>query len=404
MNFRTKSEKYFYIMLVFCVLFSAKVIFAEKFSAKEWNTLKMNGITLDVKFSPKGNYFAYRVYNAYYVCDQNYNVIWQYENNEAPLVITSRLFDFSPDEKYIAFGRYQTSHDIGIFRLSDRKIIQILKGHSDHLNSVLFGPDETCLISGSSDKTVKIWNLSGGKFFERQTLRGHSKPVYSLSFSPDGVYLASGGLDKNIKIWKSFRGRFSEFQTLKGHPYIENVCFSPDGKYLASGGFDEDIIKIWKLSRGGFFEFQTLKGHSETVENMAFSPDGKYLALGSRNRFVKIWKLSQGIFIEFQILKGHSDKIGNICFSPDGKYLASGGWDHTVRIWKLNGVSSGMNIPMNKVKDAVASLFRHPIWGNIREFKQDFISLLRDPMWEGIGGMAGILSFIVILMRWGKRK
>ena len=71
---------------------------------------------------------------------------------------------------------------------------------SGEVTSVAIGPNGQTLISGSADKTVKIWDLSTGKLL--QTLAGHSDAVNSVALSPDGRCLASGSSDKTIKTWQ----------------------------------------------------------------------------------------------------------------------------------------------------------------------------------------------------------
>ncbi|MEE1323143.1 MAG: hypothetical protein UHE91_04910, partial [Bacteroidales bacterium] len=64
---------------------------------------------------------------------------------------------------------------------------------------VAYTPDGTKIISGSADKTVKIWDANTGECLK--TLEGHSKYVYSVAFSPDGKHIVSGSYDDTIKIW-----------------------------------------------------------------------------------------------------------------------------------------------------------------------------------------------------------
>jgi len=116
-----------------------------------------------------------------------------------------------------------------------------LTGHSGFVTSVVFSSNGKYLVSGSGDKTVKVYQTDG--FKEIVTLTGHSSYVYSVAFSPDGRYLASGSQDRTVKIYQT--DGFKEIATLKGHSKsVTSVVFSPDGSYLVSGSSD-DTVKIW---------------------------------------------------------------------------------------------------------------------------------------------------------------
>ena len=57
--------------------------------------------------------------------------------------------------------------------------------------SVSFSPDGQTLVSGSKDKSIKLWDVENGK--EIRTFNGHSDWVWSVRISPKGKILASGG-------------------------------------------------------------------------------------------------------------------------------------------------------------------------------------------------------------------
>jgi WD40 repeat protein len=79
-----------------------------------------------------------------------------------------------------------------------------------------------------------------------RTLEGHTSGVNSVAFSPDGKLLASGSTDWTIKLWEVATG--SPVRTLYGHTWVVNsVAFSPDGRLLASSSSD-DTIKLWDIS------------------------------------------------------------------------------------------------------------------------------------------------------------
>ncbi|CAK8712923.1 MAG: WD domain-containing protein, G-beta repeat-containing protein [Candidatus Electronema aureum] len=77
--------------------------------------------------------------------------------------------------------------------------------HSERVNGVAFPPDGRIVASGSSDKTIGIWEVRTGK--RLQTLEGHTDGVNSVAFSPDGRLLASGSNDKTICIWDVSAGK-----------------------------------------------------------------------------------------------------------------------------------------------------------------------------------------------------
>jgi len=124
---------------------------------------------------------------------------------------------FSPDGSLLACG---WEWEVILLDPITGKQLHILSGHSREVNSVAFSPDERLLASGSSDKTIKLWNVETGKCI--RTLTGHADSVYSVAFSPDGRYLASGSWDKTIKLWDVGTGEC--IRTLEGHKgYVFSV-------------------------------------------------------------------------------------------------------------------------------------------------------------------------------------
>ena len=77
--------------------------------------------------------------------------------------------------------------------------LKTFEGHSSYVSSVAYSPDGTKIISGSDDKTIKIWDANTGQCLK--SLEGHSDYVNSVAFSPDGTKIISGSTDTTVKIW-----------------------------------------------------------------------------------------------------------------------------------------------------------------------------------------------------------
>ncbi|MBI4850825.1 MAG: AAA-like domain-containing protein [Acidobacteria bacterium] len=202
------------------------------------------------------------------------------------------------------------------------------KGHTNGVNSIAFSPDGKFLASGSSDKTIKLWDITSSKVLA--VFQGHTSGVISIAFSPDGKFLASGSSDKTIKLWDITLNKL--LFTLNSHTgEISMVAFSPNGQLLASSSWDK-TIKLWDLASNKVLA--TLPGSNDLGGSIAFSPDGKILAGVSIDQSIKLWDIASNKVLA--TLKGHKGEILSLAFSPDGNLLASGSLaDECVKIWDI---------------------------------------------------------------------
>ena len=79
-----------------------------------------------------------------------------------------------------------------------------LRGHDGSVNSVAFSPDSSKIVSGSDDRTIRVWDASTG-IKMLPPLRGHDESVYFVEFFPDGSKIASR-TDDDIRIWDANTG------------------------------------------------------------------------------------------------------------------------------------------------------------------------------------------------------
>ena len=232
-------------------------------------------------------------------------------------------------ERTVASG--SSDDTIRLWEVSTGSPIRTFTGHTSAVLSISFSSDGQTLASGSVDNTIRLWEVSTGVLL--RTLTGHTGNVVSVSFSPDGQTLASGGgYDNTIRLWEVSTG--SPIRTFAGHTdWVSSVSFSPDGQTLASGGgYGDNAIRLWEVSTGVLL--RTFTGHTgDDVLSVSFSPDGQTLASGSVDNTIGLWEVSTGTLLH--TLTGHTDFVWSVSFSPDGQTLASGSEDGTVLLWDL---------------------------------------------------------------------
>ncbi|KIN97133.1 hypothetical protein M404DRAFT_37720, partial [Pisolithus tinctorius Marx 270] len=239
---------------------------------------------------------------------------------------------------------------------------QLLQGHASEVQSVAFSPDGKRIVSGSRDKTVRVWDVEGGVQIGNP-LEGHSDGVYSVAFSPDGKRIVSGSEDNTGRVW-DVEGGVQIGSPLEGHTDpVYSVAFSPEGKRIVSGSGD-NTVRVWDVE-GGVQIGSSLEGHTDEVFSVSFSPNGKRIVSGSRDRTVRVWDVEGGVQIGSP-LEGHASSVISVAFFPDGKRIVSGSEDNTVRVWDVEGgvqIGSPLECHISAVNSVAFSPDRKRIFG-----------------------------------------
>lgn len=245
-----------------------------------------------------------------------------------------------------------------------------LKGHTDgvmclQFNERLSHPSFPVLITGSYDRTARVWNMETGA--EVQCLKGHSRAIRALQF--DAAKLITASMDHTLKVWNWRNGTC--VRTLEGH--TEGVvCLNYDSNVLASGSVDT-TVKVWNFRTGECF---TLRGHRDWVnavhlwdgpgsvaktcgqQELDLDP-GKMLFSASDDGTIRLWDLNLRTCV--RQFTGHVGQVQSIrlvmldggCGEDDKArqdekekareseksgpvpVLISGSLDNTIRIWDV---------------------------------------------------------------------
>ncbi|WP_165841048.1 WD40 domain-containing protein [Larkinella punicea] len=238
---------------------------------------------------------------------------------------------YSPNGRYVLSG--SVDRTLKLWEFGTGKLLRTFEGHLYSVNSAVFSRNGMYILSGSSDSTLKLWQVNTGKLV--RTFEGHAGWVTSVAFSPNGKLVLSGSDDKTIKLWDVNTGKL--MQTFEGHAdEVNSVAFSPNEKYIVSGSDDyygstDGTVKLWDVRTGTLIRM--LKGHTDNVKSVAVSPDGKYIVSGSDDETLKLWQVTTGKLI--QTFKGHAASVSSVLFSQDGSQIVSLDDDNSVRFWEV---------------------------------------------------------------------
>lgn len=211
--------------------------------------------------------------------------------------------------------------------------------HPPTTDAVAFSPDGHLLATGSTDHTVKLWDVKTGTSI-RTLSDPHMQAVLSLAFSPDGRTLAvgseggvpnpcSGDCTYGVILWDVQSGNVVRFFR---YGKVRAVAYSPDGRTLAaSDNYPAPTIILWDVASKK--AVLTLSGQRSDIHSVAFSPDGRTLASGSADHTITLWDVKTGT--QLRMLKGHTGAVYSVAFSPDGCTLASVSADHTIKLWNV---------------------------------------------------------------------
>ena len=213
--------------------------------------------------------------------------IWDIDKNKCLYTICEHVADiwgisFSPDGQLFASGSYDKT--IKIWRLDQKIYIHNLKGYDDQIGTVTFNP-EGSLLATAGESAVEIWDVASGNRLYILEEEEHKGRVKSVAFSPDCQLLVSGSTDKTIKIWDLHKRQL--IRNLTGHDAsVVSVAFSPDGEKIVSSAC-ERTIRIWNVDDGKCI--QELAGHQNWVWSVTFSPDGQFIASASQDESIILW-------------------------------------------------------------------------------------------------------------------
>ena len=122
--------------------------------------------------------------------------------------------------------------------------MKVLRGHDDGITSIAFSPIGEYYITGSLDKTAKIWRFESENCL--QTLKGHFSEVSAVDISADGKYCLTGSWDETAMVWNFKDGTGSFDNTTKIWDAESGMCLKTiEPQHLLSVESETEVGWLW---------------------------------------------------------------------------------------------------------------------------------------------------------------
>jgi WD40 repeat protein len=232
-----------------------------------------------------------------------------------------RIVAFSPDGTMVLLCTDQTTH---VRHTTTGAQLYTLEDHG-HVYDAAFSFDSAFVITGSDDKTVRVWDAATGK--QHRVLRGHQTSVISVATSSNSHLIASVCEEYTVRVWDAMSGIQLHEISSSDRVLGSYVTLSPGNRLVAANCAWGGAL-VWDVATGIRQKWITPKDLSRV--GVAFSQDGQWAA-GAARANVHVWEVATGALRH--VMRGHSVAITSIEFLPRSSLIASRCTDNTIQVW-----------------------------------------------------------------------
>lgn len=229
----------------------------------------------------------------------------------------------SPDGKLLATDTTLAGKTSILVRdTASGNVVATLAGHEAAIHSLAFNADGSRLVSGSSDKTARVWQL-GQTPGEVARYAGHPAAVSTVAFVGDGTTILSAGADGSLRQWNSENG--AEVKSFEiGTPGMLAIGATPDGATIITISANGAAVR----GADGVAKNAILSGSTWTAA--AISRDGERIALLAADHSLRVVRRDGTLVSE---MKTPGTPIRSLSFDPSGGRLALASADRRVTVF-----------------------------------------------------------------------
>lgn len=257
----------------------------------------------------------------------------------------------SADGKLVAVGLNNGSAQI--IEVATQKVVATVGGHGGPVNAVAFSADGTKVLTGSADKTAKLFNVADGAELRVITTPA---PVNAVAFAVEGSLVLTANEDNKLRTWPVAAPEVPEGEAeapvkeLNGHggPVTSVATYGARQELLLSGAKD-NTARLWNVEGGN--QVRSLN-HGGPVTAVAVNADGSKVVSVSDNKTGKLWNAADGK--ELGVFKGDFNAVENVASVQRTSALANKVRDNAKKdLDDANARKKSEDDNLTKVKEAL---------------------------------------------------
>jgi WD40 repeat protein len=219
----------------------------------------------------------------------------------------------------------QVGYTIHIWNRDTFAHVGELRGHTGTVHSIRFSKDNSKLLSASSDRTVRFWDLNTMTEEKTRQIQFDSAAISARFSELEDKVIISVGIAGNsrVEVWDiaSLNKLYSVWSMKTCCPYTD---IAGDNILFVNG----DHFEMRRCSDGA--QVSTFPKPNGTLRCFALSPKGDVIAY-AMGKTVGVYNIESKK--EVAKLEGHSREVHQLCFSNDGGKMATTSHDGTVMVW-----------------------------------------------------------------------
>ena len=350
---RTKRYHFIFTSIFFAMV--ALCGFAEQPLSPIWS----------LEFSPDGKTLAVGKYQWVELWDlQTQSIIHTYEPHAGE--VRSLKFAATKDQEtsslrlYAGGGVPAQTGEIRIWDVASEELIKSFEVHGDTIESIALSPNSTTLLTASMDEYSAVIDVTlledtqDSIDNQAKWLTQHVGRVLCTLYHPQGTYFVTGSEDKTIKVWNP--NTFNVMVNFDANDdAVYSLAYSVNEQVIVSGSAD-NTVRTWRVTPAEDGEeiaverealemtgalVREYNGHQGSVYSVdaalvlprRANTQTAMIASGSADTSVIIWNLRSGN--RYSTFDESTDAVYAVQFSPNGEFVAAGGRDGKVRLWNL---------------------------------------------------------------------